>query len=116
MKRKRPQIKVQPNAETKDAIKKMRYKLFFNYNSDEKKLTGERFLHYKGDVYQIICISFDSESKYAYVVYRSEKDNNIYHRDYDDFFGYVKNGERRFVRFSPDPILKRFIHWLMRIQ
>ena len=65
---------------------------------------GERYLHFKGDEYEVIAIGRDSDSLKKVVVYRgfyTSDDfgkNPIWVRDYDDFVGFKVFDDGRKVR------------------
>lgn len=58
-----------------------------------------KYEHYKGTIYELICIATHSESGEKLVVYRNT-DNEVFARPYDMFFGKVKNGEQFIPRFK----------------
>lgn len=55
------------------------------------KLKTGIYKHHKGDKYQVIGIATDKINKSEVVVYKSLKDEKLYSRDKDNFFGKVKN-------------------------
>ena len=45
----------------------------------------ERYRHFKGGIYEIICIATDTETQKKQVVYKSLKSDKIWVRPYDMF-------------------------------
>ena len=46
---------------------------------------GKKYKHFKGHIYKVIAIAFDSENLTKKVVYENVDDKKIWVRDYDDF-------------------------------
>lgn len=64
---------------------------------------GDIFKHYKGNLYQIICISCHSEDLTWYVVYKTLYDNKvstIWHRPLDMFLGSLEVEGKQVRRFE----------------
>lgn len=62
---------------------------------------GQKFRHFKGGVYVVLCISKDSEDGSFTVIYQNIKSGDIWNRPADEFFGYVEKNGERFKRFEP---------------
>ena len=59
------------------------------------------FLHFKGGIYQIICIAADSETLEQMVVYQaSYGENRIWVRSFAHFFGKVTCNHQEVDRFK----------------
>ena len=64
---------------------------------------GDIYKHYKGNLYQIICISCHSEDLTWYVVYKTLYDNKvstIWHRPLDMFLGTLEIDGKQVQRFE----------------
>lgn len=75
-------------------------KNFINY-----PLPGEKYLHYKGGRYEVICIANHTDNNEAVVIYKSLSFGSIYARPLNEWFDFVEwdNGvnpykDKRFVK------------------
>lgn len=50
---------------------------------------GQIYKHFKGNLYEIIAIAYDSENLKKLVVYKSLKDDKVWVRDYQMFTSLV---------------------------
>lgn len=58
---------------------------------------GERYKHYKGSTYVVLCISTCVETGIEYVVYEAESSGMMYHRTVERFMSSVpENNQLRF--------------------
>jgi hypothetical protein len=68
-----------------------------------KTLVGERFRHYKGDTYVVVCVSLNEADGVVLITYASEKQAGYeWTRSVNDFFQCVADGTQRFTRISFD--------------
>ena len=58
----------------------------------------EKYMHYKGKEYEVLCIAIHSETGEKLVVYQ-DKDNNTYARPHDMFFEQVDIDGIKIPRF-----------------
>lgn len=56
---------------------------------------GQKFRHFKGNIYTGIAIASNTETGEGLVIY-SGSDNRIWARPVDMFFGYTNDGVKRF--------------------
>jgi len=73
----------------------------------ERPLPGEKYKHFKGGKYEIVCISRDSENpNRELVIYKSlyEKENfplgTIWSRSLEDFVGFKEIDGKKIKRFE----------------
>ncbi|MEK4427708.1 DUF1653 domain-containing protein [Paenibacillus sp. FSL M7-0802] len=57
---------------------------------------GARYKHYKGNYYTIVSMATHTETMDGLVIYK-DKNNNIWARPVEMFFGYTDDGVKRFV-------------------
>lgn len=64
-------------------------------------MEGKIYKHFKGNLYRLLHIAYDSETMNPVVVYQAlYGDNKIWVRPYDMFFGYVEREGEIFKRFT----------------
>jgi hypothetical protein len=68
-------------------------------------LPGEKYLHYKGGMYEVICIANHTENNEAMVIYKSLSFGSIYARPLVEWFDVVEwrrsvnpYNDKRFVK------------------
>jgi len=57
----------------------------------------ERYRHFKGGFYQVLGTASHSETQEKLVVYKSEKDNSLWVRPVEMFYGEHSPGVKRFT-------------------
>lgn len=70
-------------------------------NKPEK---GQRYRHYKGGTYEILCLAMCTETKLEGVVYRSEQYGTVYFRYLTVFMSSVSDtNQHRFEQICTSP-------------
>lgn len=64
---------------------------------------GDKYEHYKGNIYTIMSIATHTETMEGLVVYK-DKNNNIWARPVEMFFGYLNDGRKRFTKIDEEDI------------
>lgn len=70
-----------------------------------KLRTGDRFVHWRGQVYEFVTQAVHTETLELLAVYRSvlaPRDAPVHTRPWDEFFGRTADGRPRFRRVTDD--------------
>lgn len=59
----------------------------------------KKFQHYKGGIYELICIATHSETEEKLVIYKNQE-GNVFARPYDMFFETVEMNNKKVPRFK----------------
>ncbi len=60
----------------------------------------EKYRHFKGGIYEIVCEALDSEDLSELIVYRNVKTGETWVRSKEEFFGKVQFEKERVSRFE----------------
>ena len=79
---------------------------FFLFMQESLVKVGERYRHFKGELYEVLMIVLDSDTLKKVVVYKgfynSEKfgKNPVWSRPLEDFIGFKEKDEKKIKRFQ----------------
>lgn len=54
-----------------------------------KVIVGKKYKHFKGNLYEVIALGYDTDNLNELVIYKSLYDNKVWVRKYDEFISLV---------------------------
>lgn len=54
-----------------------------------KVIVGKKYKHFKGNLYEVIALGYDTDNLNELVIYKSLYDNKVWVRRYDEFISLV---------------------------
>jgi len=84
-----------------EKLKKEENKKATYIKSDDKiPKPDDQYIHFKGNIYTIVCVSFDTEGIYKALVTYKDKHDKYWTRPLESFNGNVKHQDRTIKRFK----------------
>ncbi len=69
-------------------------------------MEDKTFQHFKGGVYDVLCVATDTDTSNEVVVYQARSDQKIWTRDLEEFEGMHKSGVKRFTKITQADMTK----------